>query len=136
MKTPKKSEAAALAEQEAIEQWGMAQAYQVIGALAHVTGTFETPEVQAALDYFCECKYRDAWPTWIAPKLAKEPATSEGATDKNHSKNNEISQEETGQNSGHTQSGISEENTQLGMNSGTCKRCNEKKGDKCEVALC
>jgi hypothetical protein len=61
------------AEQEAIpEQWGMAQAYQVIGALAYATGTFETPEVQAALDYFCKLKYRDDWPIWIAPSRENE----------------------------------------------------------------
>jgi hypothetical protein len=56
-----------IAAQEAGEQWSMGQAYQVIAALASVTGTFETPEVQAALDYFASGKYRDDW-EWTPPQ--------------------------------------------------------------------
>lgn len=37
----------------------MGQAYQVIGAIASEAGLFEHPDVQSALDYFSENRYRE-----------------------------------------------------------------------------
>jgi hypothetical protein len=50
----------------------IAQAYQVIGALATVTRTFDTPEVQTALDYFGiqgADGFDPNWPVWTPPGL-------------------------------------------------------------------
>lgn len=41
------------------EQEIMGQAYQVIGAIASEAGLFEHPDVQRALDYFSESRYRE-----------------------------------------------------------------------------
>lgn len=40
------------------EQEIMGQAYQVIGAIASEAGLFDHPDVQRALDYFSENRYR------------------------------------------------------------------------------
>ena len=37
----------------------MGQAYQVVGAIASESGLFEHPDVQRALDYFSEGRYRE-----------------------------------------------------------------------------
>jgi len=37
----------------------MGQAYQVIGAIASEAGLFDHPDVQRALDYFSENRYRE-----------------------------------------------------------------------------
>lgn len=39
-----------------------AEAYQVIGTLAHVVGLFDDPEVARALDYFSRCGTEDEIP--------------------------------------------------------------------------
>jgi len=46
-------------EPECREQDIMGQAYQVIGAIASEAGLLDHPEVQRALDYFSENRYRE-----------------------------------------------------------------------------
>jgi hypothetical protein len=48
-------------EPEGREQEIMGQAYQVIGAIATEAGLFDHPEVQRALDYFSENRYREGF---------------------------------------------------------------------------
>lgn len=48
-------------EPEGREQEIMGQAYQVIGAIATEAGLSDHPEVQRALDYFSENRYREGF---------------------------------------------------------------------------
>lgn len=50
-------------DQEQSEQAGMAQAYRVIGNIV-ANLNIDHPEIERALDYFCECKYDEDFLPW------------------------------------------------------------------------
>ena len=53
------------------------EAYQVVGALAGAAGLFETPEVQAALDYFSSDLTGEILPL-VAPALSADRHATDG----------------------------------------------------------
>lgn len=53
------------------------EAYQVVSALAGAAGLFETPEVQAALDYFSSDLTGEILP-FVAPALSADRHAADG----------------------------------------------------------